>query len=108
MDELNNKEIIKVYGNDHRKTKIKLPKCVTNRLDWVREYMDEGLTFYGGYTAVLAYEEDQAREDFEFGGTWLPVSDEFKAWRDEGFDRSFKEMQIALALIYAYEVDDED
>jgi len=70
--------------------------------------MDEGLTFYGGYTAVLAYEEDQAREDFEFGGTWLPVSDEFKAWRDDGFAGSFKEMQIALALIYAYEEEEDN
>lgn len=108
MDELNN-EIRKIYGNDPRNTKIQLPKCVTERLDWVSECIEEGLTFYGGFMAVLAYEEDQAREDFELGGTWLPVSDEFKAWRDEGYTWRLKEMQIALALIYAYEeVDDEE
>ena len=84
MDELNNEEIRKIYGNDPRSTKMKFPKCVTKRLGWVREYMDDGLTLYDVFMAVLAYDEKSSKKDFELSGTWLPVSDEFKAWRDDG------------------------
>lgn len=77
------------------------PKAVRDRVKWATWYMNEaGLTYAGAFDAVMANNEERDRYNFEFGGEWLPVSDEFRAWRDEPFMGSIRAMQIALALLY--------
>lgn len=76
------------------------PKAVRERVQWAIGYMQEGLTYAGAFDAVMANNEALDHHNFELGGDWLPVTDEFRAWRDEPFMGSIHAMQIALSLLY--------
>ncbi len=91
--------------------KMDLPKAVKERLEFFLDQTDFGLTYLGCLEAVLAYDEEKVKKEIEMGGDWLPVSKEFKEWRDgTGSElpyHSSKEQIIALALIYGWSDDDE-
>lgn len=105
------KESIKnVYGwqveNNVANLKMDLPHFVKERVEYFREETEDGLTFMGYMTAVLGHEEDEKenREIFDMFASieWLPVSEEFKKWRDEYF--AMRQLEVAIAIIYgAYE-----
>lgn len=89
------------------KHKVKSPKavmpvCAKERILFARKYMaDWGLSFYGALNMVLAFDEEESRKDFIMGGLpedWIPVTEEFKQWRDEPF--VFREAEVAVALLY--------
>lgn len=83
---------------------VKLPKFVVERLNYFYPLQEEGLTFMGVLEMVLANDEEQAKKDFLFGAfdEWLPVSDEFKKWRDDYPLSKFHQMEIAVAILYGY------
>ncbi|QEU46193.1 hypothetical protein [Schleiferilactobacillus harbinensis] len=76
-----------------------LPAFVHERINWVVPYMEEGLSYAWALQFVLGYNEPVRKKEFEYGGEWLPVSEEFEQWRG-GPLRSIREMQIAVELIY--------
>lgn len=87
------------------------PTAVVERVEYFIDEMDDGLSFTGALESVLAYHEHDQKELYEQGGSeWLPVSQEFKNWRDDNPSLyGLKEMAIALSLIYgATEVQIED
>ena len=78
-----------------------MPTCAKERIFFVRKCIDNGLSFLGGLNMVLAYDEEESRKDFIIGwlpGDWIPVTEEFKQWRDEPC--VFREAEIAVALLY--------
>lgn len=99
MDEVN-KAVSGIYswiGN--RAPKQDLPKCVRKRIDWVLRLVDySGLDFMGAMRAVLAQDDDFEIKD-ELSFDWLPVTPEFRKWRDSYAYRT-GEMQVAVELIY--------
>mgnify|MGYP004700601219 CR=1 FL=1 len=109
-DQLNN-EFGAIYGwrvsEDGKRCvppKQIFPPAVVERLRWIQTYVDiGGLNFAGAYNSVLAFHEVEDQREFEFGGTWMPVSDEFKEWRDHPFYGRARQMQIALALLYGFD-----
>lgn len=90
-----------------RPPKLDLPKFVIKRIKFFEDQNDNGLTFYGAFTAILAADEKQAKHDIEIGGgDWLPVSDEFRKWMHSDYFVNTRQMIIALALIYGWSDDD--
>lgn len=80
---------------------MKLPAAVIERIQHFSEFLEDGLTFQGAMQSILAYNEAEAKREFCFGMLgeyWLPVSSEFKEWRNEL--NSFHEIEIAVAIIY--------
>jgi hypothetical protein len=80
---------------------MKLPAAVIERIQHFTEFLEDGLTFQGAMQSVLAYDEEESKREFCFGMAeeyWLPVSEEFKEWRDEM--NSMHEIEIAVAIIY--------
>lgn len=75
------------------------PDCVWERIDFFASQYEDGLTFEGALRFVLAYNEQECIDNYDVGGCddWLPVTQEFKEWRDSYRDRS---MELAVALIY--------
>lgn len=100
-----------IKGDKVQPPKMDLPKCVIERIEFFQDQIDDGLTYYGALTAVLAINEEQTKHDIELGGEWLPVSDEFRKWlHGEGIDQiysDYREMMIAVALIYGWDDNDE-
>lgn len=92
--------------------KFGLPKCVTERIQFFHDQMEDGLTFYGALTAILAINEPQVKHDVESGGFWLPKSGGFDKWlHGTGIGQCFeneRQETIALALLYGWEDKDED
>lgn len=86
--------------------KYQLPKCVTERIDWVWELIsDEPLTPLGAIELIFCKDEEYLKEEFYFGSAsdWLEVTDDFKEWRD-GDMRMTKEYMILHAFVNGYEV----
>ncbi len=63
---------------------MKLAKFIYERVEWGKRTLEDGLTRMGYVEIILGENEEQLKEDFEFGASedWLQVSDEFKTWRD--------------------------
>ena len=63
---------------------MRLEKFIFERVEWGKKSLEDGLTPMGYVKIVLGEEEEQLKKEFEFGASedWLPVSDEFKTWRD--------------------------
>ena len=63
---------------------MKLAKFIYERVEWGKRTLEDGITPIGYVKIILGENEEQLKEDFEFGASedWLPVSDEFKIWRD--------------------------
>lgn len=104
-------EIKKVYGwtFDEKAKKVSPPKFgfpdfVIERLDWICDQAESGLTFLGAVHLVLEPNE-QDKEDFEVMACtdWLPMTDEFKNWLEEDrLLKTYRQQEIILALIYGY------
>lgn len=78
----------------------KFPKCVQERINWVRDYEDDcGLGIMGMMSYVFATTGSEQDFNEVVGEGWLPVSDEFVKWRDTA-GWQFKEMLVAVALLY--------
>lgn len=85
---------------------ICLPQAVIERIQHFNRFYDEINVFYL-QMFVLAYDEEEAKKMFctqflEKG--WLPVSEGFKAWRDEM--NNSHQTEIAVALIYGGELEE--
>ena len=86
--------------------KFTLPKCVTERIAWAVQAMeDDGITPLGTIEIILAYDEEFCKEEYEWGasGDWLEVTEEFKEWRDGRMSR-YKQYMILHAFVNGYEV----
>lgn len=77
-----------------------LPNFVRQRADFFAKQMADGLSYFGALEATMAYEEAESKKEIEMGGSWLPVSDEFKNWRDGFLGYGMKQMIVALYMIY--------
>lgn len=96
----------KVKDNKVVPPMVKLPDSVVERINYFQPFREEGLTFIGLMNWILAYEEEKTKSDYETNISvvdWLPVSNEFKHWRDSIEQMHFGEMQIAVAILYGYE-----
>ncbi|MEE8823719.1 hypothetical protein LASUN_13240 [Lentilactobacillus sunkii] len=90
-----------IEGDKVKPPQIGFPPAVKARIAFFASQMEGGLLFSGALELILAYDEQQAKQKCEMGGEWLPVSDEFRKWRDQpDFAQVFREEQIALALMY--------
>lgn len=98
------KSIKNVYGwkveNDSPVLEMDVPSFVIERMEYFREESELGMTFMGYMEFVLAYDEKEAEQLFQYGGSieWLPPSEEFKEWRDEY--KNMRQLEIAIAIIY--------
>lgn len=107
MDEFN-QEMDTVYGWKIQGDKIvppetRLPKSVIERISWIREYAEEGLTFLGALIAVLAPDEEDAKAQFSLGAgesEWLPMTKECREWLYNSPFTTIRQQAIALALMY--------
>lgn len=95
-----------LWGKEHDFDFSILPKFVRQRADFFAKQAGDGLSYIGALEATMAYEEDKAKKDIEIGGLWLPVSDEFKNWRDDFLGYGMKQMIVALYLIYGKPLED--
>lgn len=92
--------------SNNNEYKYTLPKCVTERIVWAVQSMeDDGLSPLGAIECIFAKDEKQLKEDFEFGasGQWLEVTKEFKEWRD-GSMSMYKQYMVLHAFVNGYEV----
>lgn len=114
MDKRLEKEMRGVYGwkvQDGKAypPKVEFPDAVKLRIAYFLDYVESGLSFAGALTSILAYNEEDCRKEFELGGVWLPVSDDFRKWQDESFlYRNTREQQVCLAMIYGAGMDGAD
>lgn len=86
--------------------KMSLPASVSERINFFSKYFKDGLTFAGALELILAYDEEAAKEKFDFGAydDWFPVSKEFEEWRDH---YALNQQVIAIALIYGTGIEEE-
>ncbi|MCY9806551.1 hypothetical protein OXT66_03175 [Lentilactobacillus senioris] len=80
---------------------IIFPDAVADRIKFFVDQMGDGLLFTGALNFIFAYDEERDKQDCEEGGEWLPVSDEFKEWRDKHFADNH-EIVVALGMMYGY------
>lgn len=99
-----------LWGKEHDFDFSILPKFVRQRADFFAKQTADGLSYFGALKATMAYEYEvsEIKKEIEFGGSWLPVSDEFKNWRDSYLGKNSKQMIVALYLIYGEPVEDGD
>lgn len=76
-----------------------LPPSVIERINYFSKYAEDGLTFYGCLSCILAYDEEKEMQQFRLGSSaeWLPLTEEFIKWRDE---TSLSQLEIVAAMIY--------
>ena len=79
-----------------------LPECVIERVHFFGKCMADGMRFAGVIDCIMAYDEQKMKEAFSAGAyeEWLPVSEEFKEWRDDWVMESLHQMEISVAVIY--------
>lgn len=79
--------------------KFDLPDYVWDRVEFFSAGFEDGLTYTGCLKFVLAYDEKECEKLFRIGDPrpWLPVSEDFKKWRDQ---YAMREMELAAVLIY--------
>ena len=85
---------------------IHLPRAVIERIQHFNRFYEEINVLYL-QMFVLAYDEVEAKKFFctQFSErSWLPVSEDFKAWRDEM--NNSHQTEIAVALIYGGELEE--
>ncbi len=85
---------------------IHLPRAVIERVQHFKKFYEEINDFYL-QMFILAYDEVEVKKLFctQFSEKkWLPVSEDFKAWRDEVND--CHPTEIAVALIYGGELEE--
>lgn len=92
----------KVKDGKTHSPKIDFPQFVRDRLNFFIKYTEEGMTFIGCLEAVLGYDEEERKKDFEIGAyeEWMPVTEEFKQWRDTYLPR---DRELAVAILYGFE-----
>lgn len=96
-----------IYGFSYRNGKViaphyEFPQAVRERVNWlVRESQENSMTFMGMMKFLLAYDEQKVKEDWYKGAyqDWLPVTDEFKKWRDGSYSWT-TEALLAAELMY--------
>ncbi|MGM0175724.1 hypothetical protein [Enterococcus sp. DIV0800] len=83
-----------------RPPKYTLPKAVKERIRYIGEEAENGMTFLGCLNCILAYDEEKSRKEFLLGSSkeWLPLTDEAKRWFDETGTPG--EMLVAIELLY--------
>lgn len=101
---LNNIYKFEIKNGNAMPPEPKLPDCVVERLNFFMPMREEGMTFLGILNCVLAIDEEQAKKDYSFGAVedWLPVTDEFRKWRDDYPASVYHQMEIAVAILYGY------
>lgn len=94
-----------VYGFEIVDGKIEVPKydlpeAVKERIEYFAKQSEDGLSFYGCLSSILAYNEDECKEQYQLGATeeWLPVSDEFRNWIDRMGTPG--EMLVVVKMLY--------
>lgn len=101
MANINGFSIIEEDGKQKVKAPdMVLPQYAIDRIKFFRKYMEDGLSFYGCLNFILAYDEQESQKEFGYGAyeEWVPVTEEFKNWRDEYFAK--RDAEIAVALLY--------
>lgn len=83
-----------------RPPKYQLPILVKERIKYIGEESENGMTFLGCMNCIMAYDEEQSKKDFILGASkeWLPLNKEVKQWFDETGTPG--EMLVALELLY--------
>lgn len=86
--------------------KYKLPAAVKERIKYIGEESENGMTFLGCMNCVLAYDEESCKKEFLLGASkeWLPVTDEVRRWFDE--TGTSGEMLVAVELLYGLRAED--
>lgn len=95
--------IIEEDGKNRVKTpQMDLPETVKERIEFFGKYAEDGLSFLGCIDLIMAEDEEKSKKEFEIGAyeEYLPVTEEFKQWRDDPFLFSLHQMEIAVALMY--------
>lgn len=77
-----------------------MPECVKERVRFFTKYREDKMTFLGCMNCILAYDEEEQKKEFGFGAyeDWMPVTQEFKEWRDIYFGD--RQAEIAVAILY--------
>ena len=74
-----------------------IPDFVEERIKYFADYVEDGLSFLGCLSSILALDVENDKKEFEIGGVWLPPTEEFIRWRDE---TPLSQLIIASILIY--------
>ncbi|EOH94816.1 hypothetical protein [Enterococcus pallens] len=80
--------------------KYDLPDFINERVEYFGKYSEEGMSFYGCLSAILAYDEEECKKQFQLGasGDWMPISAEVREWFDHMGTPG--EMLITVKLLY--------
>lgn len=107
MDELT-KSLNHIYKFEIENEKVKpptieFPDHVKDRVNFFCKYIIDGLTFIGCLNFILAYDEEEQKKEFEIGAyeDWMPISQEFKEWRD--MVGVLRDQELAVAILYGFE-----
>lgn len=90
-----------IEGEKVKAPLLVFPDEVFDRISFFAEQMEDGLMFTAALDFIFAFDEERQKSNCLEGGSWLPVSDEFKKWRDTNRPDLHQE-QVALGLIYGY------
>ena len=87
--------------------KADMPEEVKKRIRFFTKYREQGLMFLSCLNFILAYDEVEQKTSFESTAyeDWLPVTEEFRQWRDELFAE--REAEVAMAILFGTCEEDE-
>lgn len=80
--------------------KYDLPKAVEERINYFAKQSEDGLSFFGCLSMILAYDEEECKKQYLLGSTqeWLPMTEEAKRWFDQM--ETPGEMLVVVKLLY--------
>lgn len=91
------------------------PKCVCDRLKWINQERDNGLTFRGAIHFLLDVEDDQAlKKEWDEGWSasdYLPVTKDYYNWitaEDTPFADNLRQNAVVIALTYSWKCEEND
>lgn len=80
--------------------KYDLPNAVKERIEYFGKQSEDGLSFFGCLSAILAYDEEECEKQYKLGATenWLPLTAEVKNWFNKMGTPG--EMLVVVKLLY--------
>ncbi|MGM0169883.1 hypothetical protein IGI39_004906 [Enterococcus sp. AZ135] len=80
--------------------KYNLPKAVEDRINYFGKQSEDGLSFFGCISAILAYDDEECKKQYQLGAVeeWLPMTEEARQWFNQMGTPG--EMLVVVKLLY--------
>lgn len=79
-----------------------LPNFVNERINWVSEQLENGLTMMGGIKQLINIDDEKVlKKEWEFGAStsYLPISKSYRDWLKSRYS-DYRKVAIIIAFIY--------